>query len=328
MSPEAAGVRVLVTGVGAIIGQGVVKSLRLLPEVSIIGLDRDPQAFGRLACDGFYVKPPVAEADPAYDSFLLELIEREAIDLVLPAIEQDVFHFDARRQLFASAGVAVALNDSRLIDLARDKWSLHQALLEAGLPAIATSLCGDWTQAIAQLGPAPLLCKPRRGSGGRGQALVADEDDLRYQFRKLGDNFMLQRLVGSADQEYTVGLFGYGDGTSSRPAILQRTLGPGGATWRARSVASDALIESACEALTAHFRPIGPTNYQFRKANGRAWLLEINPRLSASVSLRAALGFNEAAMSIDYFCRARRPALTQWRAASCTRYIEDHIEYL
>lgn len=328
MSPETAAVRVLVTGVGAIIGQGVVKSLRLLPGVRIIGLDRDPQAFGRHACDAFQVKPAIAETDPAYDRFLLQLLEREAIDLVLPGIEQDVFYFDSRRELFSAAGVPVALNDSRLINLARDKWSLHQALLEAGLPAIPTSLSTDWAQVMAQLGPAPLLCKPRRGSGGRGQALVEDEEDLRYQTRKQGDNFMLQRLIGSDDEEYTVGLFGYGDGRSSRPAILQRTLGPGGATWRARSIDADSLIESACEALTAHFRPVGPTNYQFRKADGRAWLLEINPRLSASVSLRSALGFNEAAMSIDYFCRDQRPIPIDWRSARCTRYIEDHIEYL
>lgn len=328
MSSDSTQIRVLVTGVGAIIGQGVVKSLRRLPGLHIVGLDRDPQAFGRHACDAFHVKPALEETDPAYDHFLQELLEQEAIDLVLPCIEQDVFHFDARRPLFTASRAAVALNDSRLINLARDKWSLHLALLEAGLPAIPSSLASDWALLKEQLGPAPLLCKPRRGSGGRGQALVESEDDLRYQLRKQGDNFMLQRLVGSADEEYTVGLFGYGDGHSSRPAILQRTLGPGGATWRARSVAADPLIEDACAALTAHFRPLGPTNYQFRKADGQAWLLEINPRLSASVSLRAALGFNEAAMCIDYFCRGQRPPLTEWRAARCTRYIEDHIEFL
>lgn len=328
MSPDTAGMRVLVTGVGAVIGQGVVKSLRQLPSVLVIGLDRDSQAFGRHACDAFHIKPAIVETDPAYDHFLLELLEREAIDLVLPGIEQDVFYFDARRELFSDAGRTIALNDSYLIRLARDKWSMHEALLAAGLPAIPSTLSNDWTRAQAQLGPAPLLCKPRRGSGGRGQALVEDEEDLRYHVRKQGDNFMLQRLIGSADEEYTVGLFGYGDGRSSRPAILQRTLGPGGATWRARSIASDPVIESACEALTTHFRPVGPTNYQFRKADGCAWLLEINPRLSASVSLRAALGFNEALMSIEYFCQGRRPLLADWRAARCTRYIEDHIEYL
>ncbi|MDE3740132.1 ATP-grasp domain-containing protein [Pseudomonas resinovorans] len=328
MSTESRAMRVLVTGVGAIIGQGIVKSLRLLPGVQVVGLDRDPGAFGRHACDVFICKPALSEADPAYGRFLLDLLEREAIDLVLPGIEQDVFYFDDNRELFAASRAAVALNDSRLIQLARDKWRMHEALLEAGIPAIPSRIEPGWRQALEQLGPAPLLCKPRRGSGGRGQALVEDEDDLCYLARKHGDNFMLQRLIGSADEEYTVGLFGYGDGHSSRPAILRRTLGPGGATWRAQSIACDPLIEAACEELTAYFRPVGPTNYQFRKAEGRAWLLEINPRLSASVSLRAALGFNEAAMSIDYYCRGKRPDAESWRPARCTRYIEDHIEYL
>lgn len=328
MSTESKEVRVLVTGVGAIIGQGIIKSLRKVEGVRIVGLDRDPEAFGRHACDTFHVKPALSESNPAYGSFLLQLVDDEQIDLILPGIEQDVFYFDAHRELFADSLATVALNDSRLIRLARDKWLMHEALLEAGLPAIPTCIEPDWQQCLERLGPPPLLLKPRRGSGGRGQALVEDEDDFRYLLRKHGDNFMLQQLIGTAEEEYTVGLFGYGNGESSRLAILRRALGPGGATWRAQSIARDPLIEDACRELTARFRPQGPTNYQFRKADGRAWLLEINPRLSASVSLRAALGFNEAAMSIDYYRHGLRPDAEAWHPARCTRFIEDYIEYL
>jgi carbamoyl-phosphate synthase large subunit len=320
MSLETDAIRVLVTGVGAIIGQGVVKSLRGLPGVTIVGLDRNPNAFGRHACDAFYAKPALAESEVAYGDFLLHLVELERIDLILLCIEQDVFYFDGLRELFENSRAVVALNNSRLIQLAQDKWHMHEALLQAGLPVIPSC--------IEHLGPVPLLCKPRRGSGGRDQSLIESEEDMHYWANKLGSNFMLQRLIGNADEEYTVGLFGYGDGQSSRPAILRRTLGPGGATWCAQSIVDDVLVEAACQELTAHFRPVGPTNYQFRKAEGRVWLLEINPRLSSSVSLRAALGCNEAAMSIDFFCSGLRPDFNNWRLAHCTRYIEDHIEYL
>ena len=49
---------VLITGVGAIIGQGIIKSLRMEDRpVRIIGIDRNPDAFGARRCDRFHPKP-------------------------------------------------------------------------------------------------------------------------------------------------------------------------------------------------------------------------------------------------------------------------------
>ncbi len=329
MSTERKACTVLVTGVGAVIGQGIVKSLRLADaDVRIVGLDRSAEAVGRHACDAFQVKPPLDERDPAYLAFLLGLVEELGIDLILPGIEQDVFFFDAQRDAFAASRARVVLNDPALIELGRDKWRLHQALLRAGLPAIPTCLANTWAECLATLGEPPFWAKPRQGSGGQGQGRVEDEEDFAYLRRKQGEGLMIQRLTGSADEEYTVGIFGFGDGRATRPAIFRRRLGPGGATWRAESVAHDPAIERFATALVQAFAPLGPTNFQFRKSDGEAWLLEINPRFSASTSLRAALGFNEAAMCLDFFLHGREPAFERLRPARCFRYIEDHIEFL
>jgi hypothetical protein len=53
--------------------------------------------------------------------------------------------------------------------------------------------------------------------------------------------------------------------------------------------------------LAFHFKPIGPTNFQFRFDSGNFKLLEINPRISSATSIRTKLGYNETKMSIDYF---------------------------
>lgn len=320
---------VLVTGVGALIGQGIVASLRLAdPAIRIIGLDRSPDAVGQHACDAFVVKPALPENSPAYAGFWRELIEREAIDLLMPGIEQDVFYFDSQRELMATWPVRVVLNTAELIALGRDKWLLHEALLRHGLPAIASCLPATWAECQAQLGEPPYWAKPRQGSGGRGQGRIDDDQDLVYFQRKQAPNLLLQRLVGSDAEEYTVAVFGFGDGSATSPAILHRRLGAGGATWSATTVASDAAIEAFCGRLVETFKPLGPTNFQFRKEGGQAWLLEINPRISASTSLRAALGCNEAGMSVEYFHFQRRPGFAGLRAGRCSRYIADHVEYL
>ena len=78
--------------------------------------------------------------------------------------------------------------------------------------------------------------------------------------------------------------------------------------------------------LTRKLKPLGPTNYQFRLCDGRAKLLEINPRVSASTSLRAALGVNEAWMCIEYFLNHRKPADMRLKAGRAWRYVEDLVE--
>lgn len=318
----------LVTGVGAIIGQGIIKSLRMLDDIYIVGLDLNPKAFGRHYCDTFYCKPETTEDDPIYKDFLLELLEHENVDLVLPGIEQDINFFDKNRYIFSDIKTKLVLNNSKLIHLSQDKWLMHKALTGAGLCSIPSHIEDNWEMSLDYLGEPPFLFKPRRGSGGRGQAIIETKKDLEYFWYKQKNNFMMQRIIGSADEEYTVGLFGYGDGRASPPAILRRTLGVGGATWSAQSIAKDNEIELACNELTRLFKPIGPTNYQFRKESGQVWLLEINPRFSASVSLRSALGFNEAKMAIDYYLYNAEDSAIEWKSAYCERYIEDNIKYV
>ena len=321
-------VRILVTGVGAVIGQGIVMSLRMRGNYYIVGLDRNPDAYGKHICDAFYAKPDLCESEPAYTAFFLNLFEKENIDLVMPGIEQDIFYFDQTRSAFENSAADVVLNNSNLIRLSSDKWLMHNALLSAGLTSIPSSTEPSWGACLEEVGPAPVLFKPRRGSGGRNQFVLEDEKDFDYLVGKYSDNFMVQKLVGNADEEYTVGLFGYGDGTSSRFAILKRKLGAGGATWSAESLSSDPQIEQFGKSLCEVFKPLGPTNFQFRKSDGKVWLLEINPRFSSSISLRAALGFNEADMCVDFFVRKLRPTAFPWKRGVCQRYIQDHVVFL
>lgn len=330
MSAEGARTNVLVTGTGALIGQGLIRSLRRteLP-LRIVGLDRRRHALAEHLADASYTKPPVEESSSEYLVFLQALIEREEIDLVVPGIEIDLFYLHEHRQEFAGSRAKIVLNRPELLELGRDKWATHAALLAAGIPAIPSYVGEDWLECRRVLGEPPLLFKPRAGSASQGQMIIRDEEDFCYLRRTRASGFMVQRFVGTADEEYTVGVFGFGDGEACGPAILRRALGPGGSTFLAESVTSDPAIEEMCDRLNRAFRPIGPTNYQFRKdADGTVWLLEINPRVSSSSSLRGVLGFNEALFCIEFFLHARRPRFAGLRSARCSRYIEDFVEFL
>jgi carbamoyl-phosphate synthase large subunit len=318
-------ITVLVTGVGAIIGQGIIRSLRKSRHsVRVLGIDRSRRSPGPSLCDTFFQKPQCEESHPDYLAFWLSTTKEQGVDIVLPGLEVDVDFLNQHRTAFESHGIALVLNRRELIELSADKWLLGEALRSYGLPLIPSTLPSCWDDAIHALGPPPLLFKPRRGNGSRGIVRLDSEEDFNYWSGRAGGYGMLQRIIGTDDQEFTVGIFGLADGTAVRPIMLRRRLSSAGNTQEAE-VVNDSTIEEASMALTALFRPIGPTNYQFRKEAGVAYLLEINPRFSSSNSLRTAFGYNEAEMAIDYFVLNQRPPVPRILSGIAWRYSEDFV---
>ena len=315
---------VLVTGVGAIIGYGVVNALRLgRYPVKITGIDMYGHAVGQCWCDVFERSRPVA--DPGYLDFLRDVVARQEIDLIIPAIEQDVTFLSRNRAAFDGTGTKIALNTAALIEQSDDKWSMHEALRAVGCPTIDTALHGSFEELGARLG-VPFLIKPRRSYASKGIALASDREDLAYHRRKLGENFMAQRIVGDADSEFTGSLFGYGDGIGSRKMVFQRWLAQDGSTSRAQIVEEPAL-EQEMDRLTRAFLPLGPTNFQFRRHEDQFLLLEINARISSSTSLKRVFGMNEAEMCLGHYLDGERPDIASVRKGTAIRYIEDMVSH-
>ena len=318
-------ITVVVTAVGAIIGQGIVASLRKSGLAArIIGVDRDPDGIGRYWCDTFHPKPTCDEDSPEYIAFWAELLAREQVDLVLPGLELDVLFFSRHRRSFEGLPTRLALNEAGLIEVAQDKWDFGLRLREQGLAAIPACLDCDWSQCVAELGPPPLILKPRRGNGSRGIAVLRDEVDFDYWSARSKDAFLIQKYVGSDDAEYTVGAFGLGGGRMLPPIIFRRKLSVAGNTQYAEVVAN-AVLSEAVARLAAVFKPLGPTNYQFRLDGDTPHLLEINPRFSSSTSLRAAFGYNEALMSVDFYLRGTMPEPPVVTSGRGWRYYEDLV---
>lgn len=208
-----------------------------------------------------------------------------------------------------------------------DKWSFGQTLADIGYRAIPAIRPQSWSEAISALGPAPLLLKPLRGNGSRGIVLLHDEDDFAYWSRKSVSEWMLQRVVGTVDTEYTVGVFGLDNSEMIGPLIFRRRLASSGSTLMAEVVSHHPLIGAAVATLVQSFRPMGPTNFQFRVEGDHAYLLEINPRFSSSNSLRTAFGFNEAEMAIDFYLYGKTPAAPRITQGVAWRYTEDFVTH-
>ena len=316
----------VVTGVGALIGQGIIRSLRLAaPHARIIGVDRSDDSPGPDWCDEFHKKPPVTESDPAYTAFWRGLLTTTNADIVFPGIDVDCW-FLADRGAMLPRSARLVINSEPLNRLCRDKWAFYEAIQTLPGNAIPTLLASTSPPVAPEWQP-PFVVKHRFGSGSRGMSIARSHEELAATLGRIRrEDFIVQPYIGTDDAEFTAAAFGLGDGSSGQPIVFRRRLSPAGNT-AAAVVVTEPEIEAAIVELSRTFRPVGPTNYQFRKDGAAFRLLEINPRLSSSSSLRTLFGFNEVAMCLEFFIRGRPPAHGTIRRGRAWRYLADHVAY-
>lgn len=306
-------------------GYGLLRSLRATrPDIRLVGTDIFSNAVGQAWCDKFEQAPLTNSSH--YLHWLNDVVEKHHIDLVIPGIEQDVQRLSDEREKILTFNCKFVLNNALLIDLSRDKWAMHQALLELDDPSrIPSYLSGDYAS-LSTLLKVPFILKPRSGYASKGLVRVRSENDFALEKTRLGEHLMAQPLIGSDDDEFTVGVFGDGQGQVCASISMQRHLSKEGATANARIV-NDESLNDAVSRLCAHFKPIGPTNLQFRR-EGLEWrLLEINPRVSSTSSIRTAFGYNEAEMCLDFYLNGLLPSQPAIKNGFATRFIEDFIVY-
>ena len=314
---------ILVTGVGAVIGYGILRSLRQTGRsLHLIGADIYPDAVGQAWADTFLRAP--LTADSRYMEWLEDTLREHQVALVMPGIEQDAHFYSEHRELFDRLGVRVVLNDKRLVALTQDKWLMHQELERIGSNLRIPSYTSGSFDALAAACGLPFLLKPKCGYASKGLLRIRSLEDFSPQAHKLGDTHMAQPIVGSDDEEYTVGVFCDRGGVVQASITLQRRLAPDGSTGKAW-VRQCPDLDEAVASLCAHFKAVGPTNLQFRRTQDGWKLLEINPRISSSTSIRAAFGYNESEMCLDFYLSGKEIRQPRIRPGFAVRYIEDHI---
>jgi carbamoyl-phosphate synthase large subunit len=327
---------ILVSGASGIVGYGILRSLMEGVQADLISdNDRDLLLIGTSIyndsvaqgfCDVFEQAPMTN--DPGYIDWLLGIIKRYKVDLIIPGIEADMYKWNECRKEIEKSGVIAMLNVPDLITLCHNKWFFYQALdrsAEARRYAIKTSIKSDYDYLSKELG-LPFLVKPITGFASKGIAIIENIEQWASYERKVGQTLMAQEIVGNENEEYTVSAFCDGRGGFAASQTLQRKLSKDGYTDRAEVFHSE-QIQEALKILCKEFCPVGATNFQFRIHEGHLKLLEINPRISSSTSIRTAFGYNESIMSVEYYLDGKLPQQPDIRSGKAIRYTEDYVFY-
>ena len=316
---------ILVTGANAIIGYGILKSIgKSNNKVNLIGSSTIEDSVAQGFCD-IFIKAPISK-DVGYISWLVNIVHEYNVDLLIPGREEDVYIWKDNIDELKKSGAKILINNVDLISLCEDKWNFYEILKLNNCPyAISSSLSSDFDELVDEFG-LPLLLKPRHGSASKGIVKVFDREIFLLHKEKIGKELMVQPLIGKDDEEFTTAAFGDGNGGYYAIINFKRDLSKDGYTEKAE-VFESKEIEEAVSGICKILKPIGPTNFQFRLHNGICQLLEINPRISASTSIRSAFGYNESIMAVEYYLENKIPKQPKIRKGRAVRYIEDYIFY-
>lgn len=176
-------VTVLVSASGAPGTAALVRGLRENGEreVRVVGTDMSERSIGRHLCDAFHLVP--AGADPAFADAILDVVERERVDVVLPQSSFDLEGLAAHRERF---GVPVLVSSPDAIHRSNDKAETYAFLHRLGLPAPAfrrVNGAAGVDAAARELGyPERAVCfKPVFSSGSRGFRILDPTVDRAHQ---------------------------------------------------------------------------------------------------------------------------------------------------
>ncbi len=312
-----------VTGASSLIGYGILKSIRNTKKTyRLIGSTIHKNSIAPAFTD-VCIEAPFSGSEGYLDWFI-KVIKDHNVDLVIPSFEEDVNFLTNHRKQIELTGAKIVLNNLELVHLCNDKWVFFEKLNNSNCPyAIPSSLSSDFDWLNNNFG-LPLLLKPRQGNAGKGIVKVYDRTTFEIHKAEIGKKLMVQPLIGNDNEEYTISAFGDGKGSYFAIMMLNRVLSKWGYTEKAE-VFNNASIAVAVKKICEILKPIGPTNFQFRKHKGRFYLLEINPRFSSANSIRTAFGYNDALMAIEYYLEGKIPKQPKIKQGKAIRYIEDYI---
>jgi carbamoyl-phosphate synthase large subunit len=296
-------INVLVTGAGALLGQGILRCIQMAERpVRIITADPDPRATGHWLGHCACLIPPAS--DPQYLEAIENIAEEEEISLIFVGTDVELGIFSrGKDNLFRKFHALTVVSPLKAIEIANDKILTSRFLRDEGFSFVDCALASDRenVERLVEKFGFPLFGKPRIGARSVGAFKIADRGVLEEVCAKNPDYFIGEYL-SEEDGEFTAGCL-VTNGRCKSIVVLRRDLRDGN-TYRAYAETSgrfDRLLGQVAERLGI----FGPCNLQFRLRNAEPVIFEINARFSGTTPIRAIFGYNEVSHLLDYLIEGK-----------------------
>lgn len=287
---------ILVTAIGSFSADCVIRTLRKANHF-VVGSDIYPGEWHHetFLCNKFYQSPLAAE-EAAYIAFLLDVCKSEKINLLLPLTDIEIDKINMHRSKFEKIGVTLAIPSEQTLNVARDKFKLHNFFLEEpNLPSVESYIAKDVPLSEELL---PMIAKPVNGRSSEGLMRINNIEELKLI--KTKKNYIVQKCINGpiitvdfVRCEKTKKSF-----SVAREELL-RTKNGAGTTVR---LFEDAELKDIVDIIGNKLRINGCVNMEFIKNSGEYFLIDINPRFSAGVAFSEVGGYDMVTSHINCHC--------------------------
>ena len=311
-------ITVLVTACGAQFMPGLVNCLKDNGErnIRIVGTDMSDDKTILQMVDAYYKVP--AANDPKYIDVILDICKKEKVDVVLPFMSADLLPMIDRLADFEKIGTKVSVSDRRSVEITTNKYLFYDFLKQNDLPVpkfARVTQSSELVEACKQCGyPNNAVCvKATELSGSRGIRIVRpDISRFDLLFNEKPNSFFttMEDLLSTLQEkeempemmamEYLPGMEGSVDLIADHGKILYMAYRE--STVNLHSIPQAGELKENNEAYEVTEKVIsalgltGSADLDFKNdKNGHPVLMEINPRIAATMQI-----FKEGGINLPY----------------------------
>ncbi len=299
---------IIVTGIGGVVGQGIVRNARAMGRnLRIVGVNVSRVSAGNHMCDEV-VEVPYAY-DDNYISAMLKVVSETGAELIIPSTDYESYYLAKHQSEFT---IPIAASPAEVTFFCLDKYRNWEAFTQKNIPFAPSVLPSKFDGEFDRY-----IVKPREGRGSRGihvqPSNVSSFDDT---------NLVQQLLEGP---EITSTFYVLKDGSLLGTITMRRELESGN-TARAEVVKDyDKEIETLAQHMIDAFPFRGSVNIQSKVTAHGIVPFEINCRISGTNSIRSQFGFNDVAFTIEELLFHETPAKPMVKKGSAMRVMVDVV---
>lgn len=344
-------VTVMLTASGSQFAPGIIKCLKNNGErkIKVVGGDIDNDPSNQYGVDVFRCIPLVSDMN--YTQEIARICEEEGVDILLPQMSAELPLYLEHLDVFAKVGTLVSMTQSDSVTIANNKRKLFDFMSENQIPVpkyYKVSSLEELREGLSKLGypEKPVVIKVAEGSGSRGVRVI-DENQSRFErfikekpssicvsyeeikeilidgLKRSGQNFpeliLMEYLSGD---EYDIDLLAekgrvlYIAGRRNTQMLMSIT--------QTSVLEYNQRAENIAEELVKKLELDGNIGLDFKfDEEGQVQLLEINPRIDATVSIFAAGGMNLPYLRVKQLLKEELPKVdVQYGVHMKRKYLE------
>jgi len=305
-------INVLVVPAGSGMAVAAIKALKQDKTIKIISADVNKLAPGLFLSHKGYIIPPFDNR--MFYSKLGKIIERENIDVIIPALDTILQEFSKRKKEFENMGTKVLVSEPKTIEITRDKWKTYNEL-EKVIPVPKSFI------KIEDINiDYPLFIKPRSGSGSQWAYKVNSKKELDFFYDWIENPIIQEYLEG---KEYTIDCLADMDGNLLLSIPRERIETKSGISIKGQIIRNEELKKMA-KKVAQKLKFCGLFFFQAKEdKEGVPKLTEINARIAGTMCLSSFSGANIHSLAVRSCMGEKIEIPTVKNGLYITRYWEE-----